>query len=70
MNKKRFVGLLVVAGMITSCSQVAEKAKDEAQKTISQTSESVQKVVNHLGLVYVEQSVQTVTTYDEVNAAR
>lgn len=69
MNKKRFVGLLVVAGMVTSFSQVAEKAKDEAQKTISQTSESVQKVVNHLGSMYVEQSAQTIITHDEVNAA-
>lgn len=70
MNKKMIFGLLVAAGMATSCNQVTEKAKEEANKVVSQTNESVQKVIDDLGLVYVEEGAQTVITYDEVNAAQ
>jgi len=70
MNKKIILGLLVVVGMATSCNQVAEKAKEEANKVDSQTSESAQKVIDDLGLLYVEEGVQTIITYDEVNAAQ
>lgn len=70
MNNKMIFGLLVVAGMATSCNQVTEKAKEEANKVISQTSESVQKVIGDLGLVYVEDGAHTIITYDEVNAAQ
>jgi len=70
MNKKMIFGLLVVASMASACDQATEKAKNEAQKVISQTSESVKKVVDDLGLVYVEEGAQTVITYDEVNAAQ
>ena len=66
MNKKIFLGLLVVAGMVTSCNQVAEKAN----KVDSQSSESEQKVIDDLGLLYLEEGVQTIITYDEVNAAQ
>jgi len=70
MNKKIILGLLVVVGMATSCNQVAEKAKEEANKVDSQTSESAQKVIDDLGLLYVEEGVQTIITYDEVNSAQ
>jgi len=66
MNKKIFLGLLVVAGMVTSCNQVAEKAN----KVDSQSSESEQKVTDDLGLLYLEEGAQTIITYDEVNAAQ
>jgi hypothetical protein len=66
MNKKIFLGLLVVAGMATSCNQVAEKAN----KVDSQSSESEQKVTDDLGLLYLEEGAQTIITYDEVNAAQ
>jgi len=70
MNKKMFFGLLLLAGLVTSCNQVAEQAKEEANKVVSQTNESVQKVIDELGLVYVEEGAQTIITYDEVNAAQ
>ncbi len=71
MNKKIILGLLVaVAGLVTSCNQATEKVKEEANKVVSQTSESVQKVIDDLGLVYVEEGAQTIITYDEVNAAQ
>jgi hypothetical protein len=70
MKSKMIFGLLLVAGMIASCNQVTEKAKDEAKTVVSQTNESVQKVIQDLGLTYVEEGAQTVITYDEVNAAQ
>lgn len=70
MNTKMILGLLVTASIATSCNQATEKVKEEANKVISQTNESVQKIINDLGLVYVEEGAQTVITYDEVNAAQ
>ncbi len=63
-------GLLLLASMASSCNQVVEKAKSEAQKALSQTNESVQKVIDDLGLVYVEDGAQNVITHEEVNAAQ
>jgi len=70
MNKKMIFGLLLVASMATSCNQALKNAKSEAQKALSQTNESVQKVIDDLGLVYVEDGAQNIVTYDEVNAAQ
>ena len=68
--KKLFLVLLVVVITVTSCNQVTEQVKDATNKQISQTKESVQKVIDDLGLVYVEEGAQTIITYDEVNAAQ
>jgi len=70
MNKKMIFGLLLLASMASSCNQVVEKAKSEAQKALSQTNESVQKVIDDLGLVYIEGGAQNVITHEEVNAAQ
>jgi len=71
MNKKYLVLTTLVLGLLaTSCSQVTEKAKVEAQKMVTQTNEKVQKTIDDLGLVYVEEGAQDVITYDEVNAAQ
>jgi hypothetical protein len=56
--------------LFSSCVQVADKAKEEAQKQVSKTSENVQQVIKDLGLVYVEEGAQEIITYDEVNAAQ
>ncbi len=63
-------GLLLVTGLATSCEQATQQAKEEVSKVVSQTNESVQKVIDDLGLVYVEEGAQTIITYDEVNAAQ
>jgi len=63
-------GLIVIAGLATSCNQATDKVKEEANKVIAQTNESVQKTINDLGLVYVEEGAQTIITYEEVNAAQ
>lgn len=70
MYKIRIVFAFIVAIMLGSCKQATQQAKEEANKIISQTSESVQKVVDDLGLVYVEEGAQTIITFDEVNAAQ
>ncbi len=68
----RNIALTVLATSLlaTSCDQAANRAKEEAQKAVTQTNERVQKVIDDLGLVYVEEGAQDVVTYDEVNAAQ
>jgi len=63
-------GLLTIAILASSCDQATQKVKEEANKVASQTKESVQKVIDDLGLVYVEEGAQSIITYDEVNAAQ
>lgn len=70
MNKIIVFGLLVTAIFPVSCDQPTEKVKGELNKAVSQANENVQKVIDDLGLVYVEEGAQTVITYDEVNAAQ
>jgi hypothetical protein len=70
MNKRIIFGLFIVATFATSCEDVTQQAKQEASKVVSQTNENVQKVIDELGLVYVEEGAQTIITYDEVNAAQ
>jgi len=71
MNKKNLVLATLTFGLLaTSCNQVTEKAKEEARKVVTQTSEKAQKTIDDLGLVYVEEGAQDVVTYDEVNAAQ
>lgn len=67
--KKMILGFLSFGILFTSCNQ-ANQAKQEVQTQISQTSAEVQKVIDQLGLTYVEKGASTVVTYDEVNAAQ
>jgi len=71
MNTKNLVLATFTLGLLaSSCNQVADKAKEEAQKVVTHTSEKVQKTIDDLGLVYVEEGAQNVITYKEVNAAQ
>lgn len=70
MKKIVIIGLGVVVSFTSSCNQLTQQAKEEADKVVSQTNESVQKVIDELGLVYVEEGAQNIITYDEVNAAQ
>jgi hypothetical protein len=71
MNKINIILVTFTIGLLAiACNQATEKVKEETQKVISQTSENVQKTIDELGLVYVEEGAQTVITYDEVNAAQ
>lgn len=70
MNKMVLLTIATAAMFATSCDQVTEKAKEETQNVINQTSQEVQKVIDNFGLVYVEEGAQTIITYEEVNAAQ
>ena len=70
INKKLFFSTGLSILLLSSCNQVAEKAQQEVQNAVTQTNESVQKVINDLGLVYVEEGALDIITYDEVNAAQ
>ena len=70
MNKKIILGMLLTTSILTSCNEAQKKVEEQTDKAISQTSEQVQKVINDLGLNYVEEGAQTIITYDEVNAAQ
>lgn len=71
MTKRSLLSAAVAAGLfLTACNQATEKAKEEIQKTTTQANEKVQKVIDELGLVYVEEGAQDIITYDEVNAAQ
>ena len=67
--KQMVFGVFFTAGIFFSCEQV-QQAKEQTDKVISQTNDEVKKVINDLGLVYVEEGAQTIITYEEVNAAQ
>jgi len=57
------IGLIGITLVTTSCKQ-------EQKAEIPVTNQEVQKVIDELGLVYVEEGAQTIITYDEVNKAQ
>jgi len=68
--KNIFLAAILFSIIATSCNQASEKVKEEVAKVTSQANEKVQKVINDLGLIYVEEGAQDIITYDEVNAAQ
>jgi len=70
MKKNLILATFTLSLLAISCNQVTEKAKEEAQKVVTQTNEKVQKTIKDLGLIYVEEGAQDIITYDEVNAAQ
>lgn len=71
MNAKNLIlGLVVTSTLFTSCNQASQKVKEHTDNIVSQTNQEVQKVIDELGLVYVEEGAQTIITYEEVNAAQ
>jgi len=71
MNRINLIlAILTVSLLAISCNQDKEKTKEDAQKVLTQTNEKVQKTIDDLGLVYVEEGAQEIITYDEVNAAQ
>ena len=70
INKKLFFLTGLCIALLSSCNQISDKAQQEVENAVTQTNESVQKVINDLKLVYVEEGAQDIITYDEVNAAQ
>jgi hypothetical protein len=69
-KKVMILSLAGFAMLASSCNQATEKVKEEAQQQLNKANEQVQKVIDDLGLVYVEEGAQTIITYEEVNAAQ
>ena len=69
-SKKMIWGFLLTSFVMVSCNLVSQKVKEEGEKAVAQTGEKVQKVINELGLVYVEEGAQDIITFDEVNTAQ
>ncbi len=67
MNITKKILFLLGAIILTSCSI---PKKGETQTGGSKTSQTVQQVIDKLGLVYVEEGANSIITYDEVNAAQ
>ncbi|MCU0324728.1 MAG: hypothetical protein MUF45_05685 [Spirosomaceae bacterium] len=71
MIKKTLLIALTLSGtLLYSCQSTSEKANQVASEIKTATNSEVQKVIDQLGLVYVEEGAQTIITYDEVNAAQ
>lgn len=71
MKLLKFGTLLMIAVVLLSgCNQAKESIVNEAEKQITEAQDNVKKVINELGLVYVEEGAQNIITYDEVNAAQ
>lgn len=70
MKKTNLVIASFLSIMMLSCNQVKEEAQKEVENAVNQTNEKVQKVIDELGLVYVEEGAQDIITYEEVNAAQ
>ena len=68
MKKNVFLGLIGFALLMSACNQ--NKKSEERPVTTSLKNEKVQKVIDELKLVYVEEGAQDIITYDEVNAAQ
>lgn len=67
-SKNLILMMLITAIAATSCNETQKKQITESIS--AETNKNVQKVIDDLGLVYVEEGAQTIITYDEVNAAQ
>lgn len=70
MKKNFLLILVVVAGLATSCNDTEKTTAEQTNTSTSTTNPDVQKVIDELNLVYVEEGAQTIITYDEVHAAQ
>lgn len=69
-GRKMIFGMVLIAGILSSCNEAQKQVKEQTDKIVSKSNEQVQKVIDDLGLVYVEEGAQSVITYEEVNAAQ
>lgn len=70
MKKMHYFLFSLCCFTILSCSQPEQKKAEEPQAETAAPNAKVKKVVDELGLVYVEEGAQDIITYDEVNAAQ
>lgn len=61
---------LILLGAVILLASCATPKKQETLTGGSKTSQTVQQVIDELGLIYVEEGANSIITYDEVNAAQ
>lgn len=68
--KQTAIVMLLISSLLTSCNQNSQKPASAASEAVPPVNSNVKKVIDELGLVYVEEGAQNIITYDEVNAAQ
>ena len=56
------LGAIATFALLSACTEVVEQAK-EVKAVVATTNDKVQKVIDELGLVYVEEGAQDIITY-------
>ena len=67
---KSLIFAVLMIGIVSSSCNLSGGSGEKSSKGSAQTAEEVQKVIDELGLVYVEEGAQDIITYEEVNAAQ
>lgn len=66
----KFIAVALLSVAITACNQPAKDQPAAVDDAVKANQEVVERVIEELGLVYVEEGAQTIITYDEVRAAQ
>ncbi|MGF1636987.1 MAG: hypothetical protein ACFCUU_07940 [Cyclobacteriaceae bacterium] len=71
MFKNQLLPAILIVGLsLFSCDQDGRKQQKTKDEKYRKTSKEVEKVVDELGLLYVEEGAQDIITYEDVNAAQ
>lgn len=66
----KLIAVVLLGLTFTACNQPAKEQAAAVDDTVKANQEVVARVIEELGLVYVEEGAQTIITYDEVRAAQ
>lgn len=66
----KFIAVALLSVIITACNQSPKDQPAAVDDAVKANQEVVERVIEELGLVYVEEGAQTIITYDEVRAAQ
>lgn len=66
----KLIAVVLLGLTFTACNQPAKEQPAAVDDTVKANQEVVARVIEELGLVYVEEGAQTIITYDEVRAAQ
>lgn len=66
----KFIAVALLSVTITACNQSPKDQPATVDDAVKANQEVVERVIEELGLVYVEEGAQTIITYDEVRAAQ
>lgn len=66
----KLIAVVLLGLTFTACNQPAKEQPAAVDDAVKANQEVVERVIEELGLVYVEEGAQTIITYDEVRAAQ